>query len=411
MSLIYVAGYEADAIRRAALSASSQHTEHPASRAGNGDQSAPFRWNAPAANAWLKADLNFVLNGGFEDTWIDSDRPPRWTPDDGAGSLNEETTEHQSGNKSLRINGVKLAYQDLIVIPGKKYKLEFSIKGDGSNYAYVYVQDLDTLKWLTSGSVFQASKIYTALQQSAASWGSPTRTFTVEKPTIRRYYTRLRIFCASEAAGDAYFDSFAIYPEVNLGSVHAHNIPPAATLKLQYDDTGAFSGSETDATTFSVRPRSFYNTFTAALSRYWRLLLVEETGLTPYLGAWSMGHYNTLAQFYRWGFGTSFIQPQVREQTPSGRLISRRRTSDPHRRYALSFMAETEAARDEVLEDMFEASGWGDEPLIVVPDTDGDGAVLQTRVEDVFEYVTEPGTTWDYNVVLAEDPYPVEFNF
>jgi len=408
MSLIYLAGYEADAIRRAVLTSSSAHTLHPVTRAGNGDQSAPFRWNAPAANAWLKGDLNFFDNGGFEDAWVESDRPPHWTPDDGAGTLNEETGIKNEGSASLNINGVKEGYQDRIVIPGKKYKLEISIRGDATNYAYVYVQDLNTLKWMKDDGTFQAAKTYTARQQPAA-FADLTRTFTIEKPTVRRSYTRLRFFCASIDAGDAYFDSFAIYPEVTFASVHAHNIPNAATFRLQYDATGAFSGSETTAATFTVRPRAFYVTFTAALIRYWRLLCVEETGFTPYAGAWSMGHYNTLGRFYRWGSQTAIMQPQVRVHTPSGRLISKRRTSDPSRRLTLSFRAVAEVERDEMLEDIFEAADWGDEPVIIVPYSDK-GTVLQARVGEVFEYETHP-RTWDYTVVLVEDPYPVEFNF
>jgi len=411
MSLIYLAGYYADAIRRATLSASSEHTEHPASRAGNGDQSAPFRWNAAAANVWLKADLNFMLNGGFEDAWIESDRPPHWTPDDGAGTLNEETSVTDTGSKALNINGVKEAYLDLVVIPGKKHRFDLAIRGDGTNYAYVYVQDLDTLKWLNNSNVWGVAKVNCAVRLTAT-YQDYFRVFTVEAPSIRRSYTRIRVTCASLASGDAYFDSFAIYPEVTFASIHAHNIPNAATVKLQHDSTGAFTGAETDAATFTVRPRSFYDTFTAFLVRYVRLLLVEETGLTPYLGALSLGHYNTLAQIYNWGPKTSLMQPQVRGQTPSGRLISKRRTSDPHRRYELSFMANTEAASDEVFRDMSDASDWGDEPLVVVPDTDdNEGVVLQARVENIFSYITNPMTTWDYGAILTEDPYPVEFNF
>lgn len=408
MSCIYLAGYEADAVRRATLNASSAHADYPASRAGNGDQGKAFRWNAPAANAWLKADLDFILGGGFED-WDVADRPNHWTPDDGAGTLNEEASIFNEGAKSLNINGVKEAYQDVIVIPGKQYQFQAAIRGDATNTARVAIQDLSTLKWMTTSGTWQAAAV-DAMTQQPASWTTISRTSTIESPTIRRWNTRLRIFCRSTASGDAYFDSVAAWPQVTFASVHAHNIPLGATCKLQYDSTGAFSGSESDVTTFTVYPRSFYDTFTAALIRYWRLLIVEETGLTPYIGAWSMGQHNTLGQIYNWGHTTSISQPQARVYTPTGRLLSKRRTTEPSRRLQMNFMANVEVNRDEMIEDVFEAADWGDEPLVIVPDTNK-GATLQARVEDIFEYETNPMTSWEYAIVLNEDPYPVDFNF
>jgi len=405
MSFIYV---NEDAILKATLSASTEHTLFPASKAGNDDQSAPFRWNAPAANAWLKADLNFMLGGGFE-VWDEEDRPNYWTPDDGAGTLNKETVIKNEGDSSLRINGVKGTYQDLIVVPGKKYRLNVSLRGDGTNIAYLYFQDLDTLKWLDASNVWQGVKTFCAVR-AAATWNDYFRVFTVEKPSVRRSHVRLRVFCVSEAAGDAYFDSFAIFPEVNLCSIHAHNIPSAATFKLQYDATGAFAGGETDAHTFIVRPRSFRGTFTAFLVRYVRLLLVEKTGLTPYLGEWGLGHYNMLGTSYRWDWRSFLIRPQSRATTPSGRIVARNRTSDYHQGIEITILTDKRASLDEIIEDFFEGVSWGEIGIIIVPDI-LENKVFRVRLTNVFEYFNHESPMWEYSIVLTEEPYPVEFNF
>lgn len=400
-----------DAISRGVLTSSSEHSEYPPSEAGNTHQDEPFRWEEPDTNCWLKVDLDlFKGEGGFED-WAD-DLPVDWIVDDQAGTVEQEQTIVDSGSSALKINGLKKVYRDFIVTPGKKYRLDFAMRGDGTYYAYCFIQDLSTLKFLNTSQVWVDSYTSTG-ERIVASYTDYTRTFTIEDSGLgyRRHSTVLRVSCERiNSSGYGYFDSFSLIPEVNFSSVHAHNIPIGATLKHQYDDTGSFSGGETDAATFTIYPRSFHKTFTEVLARYHRLLLAEETGYTPYIGEWVSGHYHTLGVSYQWDWRHTREMPQSRIVTPTGKIVAFNRASDPSRSIGISVLATSELDKEQVVEDMFAGGGWGKIPITVVPDTN-ERHVFLSRVTNVFEHLTHEGEIWEYAVILTEDPFPVEFNF
>lgn len=72
----------------------------------------------------------------------------------------------------------------------------------------------------------------------------------------------------------------------------------------------------------------------------------------------------------------------------------------------MNWKTPTEADRDEILEEICQASEWGDEPVIIVPLTT-DELVIHGRVGDVFEYSSGAGPLWRYSMDIGSDAFPV----
>lgn len=404
--MIYLAGYYANALRRATsfrIPAAGEHPLYPATNLSSGRPSSPFKTTILVNYASMDADINFLLNQGLED-WGVTTLPDDWTKGSGAGSIAQEASIVFEGSYSCKITGAKNIYQDVFVLPGKRYQIAAAVRGDGSNAAYVQVRNLDSHNWLTSAGTWQATAA-SCMIQTPASWDPKSVAFTVEESTAFGHYPcRLRIFCTSNAGTGVYFDDMHLIPYINFCSIHGHNIGPTCAV---YGSTDNFDTSNDYIGSMTPHQPAFYTTFTEQLYRYWRFQCRPDSLELIWIGEWVLGHYNTLGQTMKWGWSVQVRQPQTRvAMSPSGQLYSRREAYRPSRDLVMEFMAETEADRDEVLEQVLEASEWADEPLIIVPDT-SDELVVHGRVGETFPYTNDEGPTWGYGVTVHEDAFPV----
>lgn len=406
--MIYVAGYLGNAMRRATSITPSQaaHARYPATNLGSGLPSKPFRFNAVGANVAVVADINFLLNQGLEN-WLVTTLPDDWIEGAGAGSIAREAVIVDEGTYSMKLIGAKECYQDIEVLTGKNYEIAVALYGTGVNLARAYLQDLDTYKWMTSLNVWQAGKVAFANQQPAA-WQTFKEQVPVEALTGSRYRTRLRVTCGSDAGAGVYFDDFHFIPQNSVTSVHGHNLGVGAALNLRAS-TDNFAASNVDIATPIMAQPAFYKTFSAVNYRYWKLLTTSQAVGDPiWMGEWALGHATTLGEAMRWGWRLIHRQPRTDvRMSPSGQLYTRQEAYRPSRDLAMSFIASTEADRDEMLESVIRASEQADEPVIMVPDT-SDEVVIHGRVsESSIPVSKDPGPTWAYGVTLAEDTFPV----
>lgn len=406
--MIYISGYLGNAMRRATSITPSQaaHAKYPATNLGSGLPSKPFRFDAVGANVDVVADINFLLNQGLEN-WLVTTLPDDWVEGAGAGSIARDAITVDEGVYSAKITGAKEFYQDVEVLTGKEYELAAALHGDGAQGAYIYVQDLDTLEWLTTGAVWQAAKTH-ALIETANAWDDEQSSFTVESPDNARYRTTLRITCAGEAGGVVYVDDLYLIPKINMTSFHGHNLGSGISLNLRAS-TDNFGASNVDIATPVMAQPAFYKTFSLAFYRYWKLLTTSQSVGDPiWIGEWTLGSFANLGEAMRWGWQLVHRQPRTDvRMSPSGQLYSRREAYRPSRNLVMSFIASTEADRDEMLEEVRQASEQGDEPVIMVPDIN-DVVVIHGRVsESSFPVSHDPGPTWAYGMTLEEDAYPV----
>jgi len=148
---------------------------------------------------------------------------------------------------------------------------------------------------------------------------------------------------------------------------------------------------------------------TAMLKRFWRLCIPEadDMGETAWFGEWILGPDETMTREQRWDWRVVYTQPQVRQATGTGQIYSTWLTDRPMPGLELEFMAESEAERDQVFRDVFQAADWGDEPLIIVPD-DTKPLVVHGRVGNTWEYPNEFDDTFTYGLRIDPDPYPTD---
>ncbi len=407
MSCIYVSGYYGNAIRRATLSSSSAHADYPLTDLQTGLPSLAFRFNAQAANDHVTADLDFVIYGDFE-TWTAATMPDGWTEHSGAGSCEEEETIVDTGSSALQLDGDYTIYRDVTVQTGMIYGVIVALYGDDANNTSIRVQDMDTLQWLKSDGDWQAAstEVFT---RSAASWNTETEvSFTVATDTTQATRT-LRIYCDQDA-GTGYVDELAMYPEVNFCAVVGHNLPSGVTISWRRD-TAAFAGAGTEIAEMTMGRQAFFEVAGSdQLYRYHRVRVAEADDMkeTIWYGEWVLGYSATLGQMHRSPRTIEYEMPSVRVVSSAGQGYSTKRAVYPSRSLALSFRTKTEANVTEVLEDIFGASDYGDEPLIVVPD-DSDTEVYHVRVGNGLTVENHHGIYWDYEVELVEDRYPIPF--
>jgi hypothetical protein len=407
--VIYVSGYLGNAMRRATSITPSQvaHAKYPAANLGSGLPSKPFRFNATGANVDVVADINFLLNQGLEN-WLVTTLPDDWLEGAGAGSITREAGVVDEGVYSAKITGSKEFYQDVLVLTGKEYELGAALHGDGVQPAYIRVQDLDTLRWLSTAAAWQNARTAAEIE-TANAWVDAKSNFTIESPSNAKYYTTLRIFCGGAAGGTIYIDDLYLIPKVSMTSVHGHNLGSGVALNLRAS-TDNFGASNVDISTPVMAQPAFYdNTFSLASYRYWKLLTTsQDVGDPIWMGEWALGAFTNLGEAMRWGWQLVHRQPRTDvRMSPSGQLYTRREAYRPSRNLVMSFIASTEADRDEVLEEVRQASEQGDEPVIMVPDTT-DKVVIHGRVsESSFPVSHDPGPTWTYGMTLEEDVYPV----
>lgn len=190
-------------------------------------------------------------------------------------------------------------------------------------------------------------------------------------------------------------------------SIHFHNIDSGITaIQLR---RGA-SGGTLVATLTKASP-SFFTTFAAVADTDWRLTFVgTNTGGAIYIGEWVLGIHDTLTRPQDWGWNVGYRMPQRRLESPAGLVFAHNLSEQSVRALTMSNVSTTDARLDEHL-DMLADCAWGEEPLIVVPDSSRSSLVIHGRPEPDFQATL--GATrdnvgfWRHGMTVLEDPGPI----
>jgi hypothetical protein len=214
------------------------------------------------------------------------------------------------------------------------------------------------------------------------------------------------------AANDTLVADFASAKQPTLVSVHGHNLDSGVTsIQVQSDDNSGFTSPVTEATITSPASPTFYTTITSPTShRYWRLRFVGTNGSPIEIGEVVFGVHSTLAATID-GLNTSDIQPQHRQSgsaVPQAAALNL--TDYRQRRVRVGLRVFTFVQRDEVRDSLAVASKSGEEPVIVVPDSN-DEIVIHGRIQSVLQWEKLPGPNEFFRTTLTieEDPFSMAF--
>ncbi len=410
MSWIYLAGRGANVIEGAELiTVSSENPKFPKEKAYDGFPGSPFKFNYAGTDDTYDIDLTRMLNGGMEN-WAVPSVPDDWTDvSNGTGMLREETGVKHGGAKCLELEGngggnEAIAQQDKTVLSGWRMTVEAWLRGNGSNPIYAFLRCLETNELLESDGTWGSSGAFKT--QTAASWSQGKVTFTVPAFSTTHRHTvtlRLRIYTTT---GISYADDVALWPSVKFASVHGHNLGSNIMLRIMSDDNAAYSSPVNRGSMTIARP-SFYNRIGSTIDeRYWRFL-AEGTNFEPIkYGELVLGQALTLTPSMRSETVTE-RQPRTATTGSSGQMSVVNLTEDPSREFDLDFLCLSESQKDEIRDELLLRSGYGKDPLIVVPDTD----------DEIVIYGRYGGAQWDYSRVgptikrtkvrIVEDPFSV----
>jgi hypothetical protein len=105
------------------------------------------------------------------------------------------------------------------------------------------------------------------------------------------------------------------------------------------------------------------------------------------------------------------IHPQVQTRSADGQLYAVARSYTRRRRLKLDFFGEQESDKDEIRDSILEPSDWGEQSLVIVPDSN-DEIVVHGRVTDRWGYrrvAGQSGGFYKYSLIVEEDPFELEF--
>ena len=357
----------------------------PLSRAADGQPDQVFIFPAVAANDYIQADINQVLNESFE-TWTLSTVPDDWV----AAITNDGTvTEHTGVHINLGTSGLQLdngatgtaeVHQDVIMRSGEEFRLDLFARTDNAaDVAEIEIQNLETGNYSNSGGTWQAGQTNVRTEASTV-LTQVLATRTVEAFSVtRRHLTTLRIrlhMDASAANTTHNYDDVLIFPGVNFASVHGHNIDPKMTVELHSDTEPAF-GSPTDHGDFTVSvPTFFLKIATMQFERHWRVPQFTGTQSTV-TGALEVGLcflgqvISLLGAPSQPGLEIAEILPQERaESRLSAKQWRLRHAKHEQRVVQLQFENLTDARETEFRDEVLKRTEYGVQPMVMVIQSD-----------------------------------------
>lgn len=421
MTMKFLAGKHNNAIRKAVSLVASPvalSSDYPVTNVGAGYPNKPFVFSYLMDDSTITADLNELLNGSFEDIFDAHSEPPYWNLYEGSGStFSRDTTTYDTVLDPTSIASLKYyqntgwSYADRMVflIPGKTYTIKCAFKGDGTYGPILRLQNFDSRFYLNSSGTWQAAtaNVFTS---TSSSWTQHTKTFTVEDSDLPFVPVNVRLEpSASAVTTTMYFDNIILFPTVTLCTVIGHNVPSGSTFQLRAS-TDNFVGSDVNVGSIPVTRDATFLEFSTGNYQYFRLKVGDFRYYHeyPWIGEWGLGAAQTLTTTYQPGPTTNDVMPQVRLAAPSGQIYSTKKSVAPSKNMSLFFRAGASTDPVEALTRLFKCSDWGDEPLIIIPDT-SKTPVIHGRVGNIFS-LNDKGISdgyYDYGVDIIGDSFPL----
>lgn len=380
----------------------------PASNLITGFPWEEFRYGSAPTDPYIRFDLNQVKNGSFESD-ADGEDPTDWVQE--AGSPQVSNAQADAGSVSLALDDSESAYQDLEVVAGNRYRLEFALHGNASGgEAAVRLIHLDSQQYKTTASETSYSTSATNLAtKSTTGWATTSQDFVVPTQVAGasdRTIIRIQALKTNAAGADVYVDDFRLYPDVDFASLHfVDRFGTTSAWNIISSDNN-WSSQTTEDSLPARGYRSFVK-FTPANStprQYWGF---EATGTffrKPRFGQFVMGEAVSLTR-------TSFrpaitrTMPQVVVDSDVLRLVANR-APDPRVTIPLRFRT-TDAGRQQLEERLVGGSRHGAELLMVVPDDARPNEVFLGKVAGELTYSRGAGDIYTVEVPFREEAFPV----
>lgn len=194
-------------------------------------------------------------------------------------------------------------------------------------------------------------------------------------------------------------------------SIHGHNIDSGITsITIISDTSSGFGASPTTVATITTYPvPTFFKLISSPTARrYWRFKFNGTNGNPIEIGEVVIGVKKSLTrtQLIKWKIQVR--QPQIRV---SGKGIPQDLVSNlsdfQQRTITLTFLAENYTEINQIRDELFVGTKWGEEPIICIPDST-DEIVIHGRVAQNYTVSRIPGPSGGYhkiNVVIKEDPF------
>lgn len=211
----------------------SADASYPLANLYNGVTALPWRLAAQTTGCYIRWANNLVPNGDMENAAL-FNSADGWQATSGA-TIAQTGTYYAKGTQGMSVAATGTgfgAYRDVTVQAGAYYQVWASLRGNGTQSAWLHVRCLDTMQdlnssgvWTTFGTPFAA--------RATASFAAYTGTFqaptfaTLGKPTAT-----LRVYCVASAAGTVYFDEVFIIPAIDFVGVFGHGFDSTTGLTL-----------------------------------------------------------------------------------------------------------------------------------------------------------------------------------
>lgn len=209
---------------------------------------------------------------------------------------------------------------------------------------------------------------------------------------------------SAAAADDTITADLGSAQAITFCSLHFHNLDSGITVELRRS-TDNFAANDVLVATMTKNSPTFFATFSSVSFRYYRVKFVGTNSAAIYLGKWVIGAHSTLTRMQRNGWQWGLTMPQA--QGPAGLRINQ--SLWEARSVELPFFYETVAQRDEI-HNMLKDSKWGEEPLVIVPDSE-ENIALYARAPNAWEIDRQIGGTgnglYEFSLSLTEDQHPI----
>ena len=251
MTAIYLAGHAANVLIPSQLTPSSENDLFKAEDyLAVGDPGAIFQFGSATANSNVVADLSRVVNGSFEDDFVDLATgavPTGWTDaSTGSGYPDESSTVPTGGgSSSVRLRsgsttGRARVEQRIRVMDGWRMTVKATIRG-GAGTTSVHVRNLRTGSYLQSGGTWGADAAWHSL--TSTSWSAKTTTFTVEDGGVGDTVLLISASTASGTNRNGYADLIFMWPSWDFAALFDSDHPSDVTARLRSDDNSSMSSA------------------------------------------------------------------------------------------------------------------------------------------------------------------------
>ncbi len=363
------------------------------------------------------------LKNGELDTWSLASTPDEWTSSAGvAETVVVGEVINGSAVKMTSDGTVRTCTQSVSVRPGEWLRLQGAMRGDGAGGGDAAVLKLILLEYggyaLNSSSLlFDAIATDTFTENNAA---HVTKTVDFQVPSyedcgFRQWVTLQVSFRTIASAGRiAYYDQWHLVPQVNALTVHGHNHRQFAGPKLR-GDSNFFAGAGTEISAFTTpeaRPTQWVRNATMQTYTSYRW---EKTGGqpselgNPWIGESVLCQLTELTRMPApGGIRIGHTTPQMRSPDLLGdQRVYQTGSGHPQRTLKLDFRYFTDAAFEQVYNDLVRRSHFGVYPCLIVFDSDDPGSAIYGRPAPAFQVqYRQMFSLRRASVTIQELPFP-----